>query len=200
VGTIGGIILAAGNSTRFGTDKRNQLLASGRTMLEATILGAASAVSDLLVVLRATDQHYARELAERIGLEDVRYFCAPDSALGMAHSLANGIVQVRDWQAVMVILGDLPFILPSTYHAVVAAYRQAASGQPIIVPRFHGMQGHPVLFDRCDFDEIALLQGDVGARSVIRSHPERVIDLEIEDPGMLQDIDRREDLPPDASA
>lgn len=192
---IGGIVLAAGSSSRFGADKRNQPLASGLTMLEAAIASTAGVLGDLVVVLRADDQHYARDLAERVALSDVRYYCAPDSSLGMAHSLANGIALVRDWRAALIILGDLPFILPTTYSAVVAAYRGAGRDAAIVVPRFHGQQGHPVLFDRRHFDEIAGLEGDVGARSVIRAHPDRVIDVEIEDPGILQDIDRREDLP-----
>lgn len=170
-------------------------MASGETMLEATIMSAASALAEVLVVLRATDDHFARELANNIGYPEVRYFCAPDAHLGMGHSLANAIGEVPGWDAAMVILGDLPFILPSTYRTLAATYAQHAARHPILLPRYLGKQGHPVLFDRRYFGEIANLTGDVGARSIVREHAEQVIDVEVDDPGILQDIDRPDDIP-----
>jgi len=189
-----GIILAAGSSRRFGEDKRNLLLTSGRTMLEESIHNAAACLPDLLVVLRHGERVYAEQLEEKVGNASVRYYLAPDSALGMAHSLANGIQQVREWQAALVILGDLPFILASTYKAIVAQYRQSAGDQPILIPRYEGKRGHPVLFDRVYFEEIGKLQGDIGARSIVDAHRDRVIEIDVEDAGILRDIDLPGDL------
>lgn len=193
-GVVGGIVLAAGSSSRYGRDKRQVPLASGQTILESTISNAAAALDHLLVVLGHGDHDYAAELATRLN-PDIRFLCAHDSALGMAHSLANGVKQVTDWRAALIILGDLPFIQDSTIKLVVTAYREAATAHPIVLPRYRGRQGHPVLFDQAYFKEIGKLTGDAGARSVIRAHSKDVIEIEVDDPGILQDIDRPRDLP-----
>ncbi|HJN51444.1 MAG: nucleotidyltransferase family protein [Pseudomonadales bacterium] len=192
--SYGGIILAAGSSRRFGEDKRNLQLSSGHTMLEETIQTASACLENLLVVLRYGDRAYATQLEGNVANPSVRYYLAPDSALGMAHSLANAIREVEDWQAALIILGDLPFIQQSTYQAIVAQYLQSAADQPILIPRFEGKAGHPVLFDHVYFAEISELQGDVGARSVVDAHRDRVIEIDVEDAGILQDIDLPEDL------
>lgn len=190
----GGIILAAGSSRRFGEDKRNLLLPSGHTMLEETIHNASACLQNLLVVLRYGDRVYAAQLQEKVGKPSVSFYLAPDSALGMAHSLANAMQQVDDWQAVLIILGDLPFVRPSTYQAIVFQYQQSAHEQPILMPRYEGKEGHPVLFDQIYFQEIIELQGDVGARSIVEAHRDKVIEIDVADAGILQDIDLPEDL------
>lgn len=192
--SYGGVILAAGSSRRFGEDKRSLMLSSGHTMLEETIQTASACLQNVLVVLRHGDRIYASELAEKVASSSVRYYLAPDSALGMAHSLANAIDEIEDWRAALIILGDLPFIQQSTYQAIVAQYLQSADDAPIIVPRFEGRAGHPVLFDRVYFDEISELQGDVGAKSVVDAHRDKVIEIDVTDAGILQDIDLPEDL------
>ena len=190
----GGIVLAAGSSRRFGGDKRSLLLSSGRTMLEETIHNASAHLQNLLVVLRHGDRAYAAQLEDRVGNPSIRYYRAPDSALGMAHSLANAIQLVDDWQAVLIILGDLPYVLPTTYQAVVQQYRHSADDEPILVPRYEGKDGHPVLFDQVYFQEIRELQGDRGARSIVDTHRDKVIGIEVADPGILRDIDLPGDL------
>ncbi len=192
----GGIILAAGSSRRFGQDKRSLLLSSGHTMLERTIHNASAHLQHLLVVLRHGDRAYAAKLADKVGNPSIRYYQAPDSALGMAHSLANAIQLVEDWQAALIILGDLPYILPTTYQAVVQQYRHSADDEPIVVPRYEGKEGHPVLFDHVYFGEIAELQGDRGARSIVDAHRDKVVGIEVADSGILQDIDLPGDLKP----
>lgn len=192
--SYGGIILAAGSSRRFGEDKRNLLLASGRSMLEESIHNAAACLQNLLVVLRHGDTVYADQLAEKVANPSIRYYRAPNSAFGMAHSLANAIQQVDDWQAVLIILADLPFIQPSTYRMMVDQYRQSADDQPILVPRHEGKEGHPVLFDHVYFKEISELKGDVGARSIVDAHRDKVVEVHVDDAGILQDIDLPDDL------
>lgn len=191
---IGGIILAAGSSRRFGDDKRKQSLDGARTVLEQTILNASEALDAVIVTLRADDQPFARALQERLDVPNGRWFCAPDSALGMAHSLAGAINEVYEWEAAMVILGDMPFVKPRTLAALERTYRRHQSDRPIIMPAHKGKAGHPVLFDHAYFDEIAALSGDVGARSVVSAHKTSVMTVEVDDPGIFRDIDTPSDL------
>jgi len=190
---IGAIILAAGSSRRFGGDKRKLSLPSGQAMLEESIHKAASVIDKVLVVLRFGDLAYAKELEAKIRNPNVEFFCAPDSAQGMAHSLANAIHKV-DWAAAMVFLGDMPFVQSETVESILGKYEFHKASSPIVVPIKDGERGHPVLFHHDYFDEIQQLKGDRGARIVVSSHPDNVFTVEVQDPGVIRDIDTPQDL------
>jgi len=204
---IGAIILAAGSSQRFGDDKRKSRLPNGDTLLEATIHKATSCLSEVLVVLRADDHAFAdtlantfaNNLATRHDNHNINFYLAPDSAQGMAHSLANGISQAQDWEAALVMLGDMPFVEANTIETILNTYtahrNQNTNPAPIIVPCLGEKLGHPVLFSRRYFAEIANLIGDRGARPVIDAHPGNLVKLPITDNGVILDIDRPIDLP-----
>jgi molybdenum cofactor cytidylyltransferase len=199
---IGAIILAAGSSRRFGDDKRKSLLSSGETLLEATIGKASDSLNEVLVILRSDDQAFANTLANNLETRshghNLRFFLAADSNLGMAHSLANGISHVEGWEAALVMLGDMPFIESATIDQILTTYKNntgpTANRAPIIVPCHGGKLGHPVLFSQSYFKEIAMLTGDRGARPVIDAHPVNLIKLDVEDTGVLLDVDRPVDL------
>ena len=139
---IGGIILAAGSSRRFGDDKRKQTLSSGQSILEESIHKAASVLDKVLVVLRFGDREFAQQLSSSIDNDQVEYYLAPDSAKGMAHSLANAIHKVHDWQGALVFLGDMPFVQAETIESVLGAYEFHKASQPIVVPCKNGELGH----------------------------------------------------------
>ena len=89
--TIGAIIMAAGSSRRFSDDKRKSVLETGKTVLATCIETADACFDEVLVVLRFGDREYSNELTQAFDRPAITFFCAPDSAKGMAHSLANAI-------------------------------------------------------------------------------------------------------------
>jgi molybdenum cofactor cytidylyltransferase len=200
---IGAIILAAGSSRRFGDDKRKSRLPNGDTLLEATIRKATDCLSEVLVVLRADDHAFADTLANTLSTRpdnhNITFYLAPDSAQGMAHSLANGISQTQDWEAALVMLGDMPFVEANTIETILNTYtahkNHNTNPAPIVVPCLGEKLGHPVLFSQRYFAEIANLTGDRGARPVIDAHPENLVKLPTTDNGVLLDIDKPTDLP-----
>ncbi|MBL4680954.1 MAG: nucleotidyltransferase family protein [Pseudomonadales bacterium] len=191
---IGGIILAAGSSRRFGDDKRKSTMPSGQAMLEESIHKAISALDKVVVVLRFGDREYAKELEASIDNSNVSFLCAPDSAQGMAHSLANAIHQVKEWEAAIVFLGDMPFVQAETIDSIMGEYQFRKGNSPIVLPTKEGERGHPVLFCQDYFDEIQALRGDRGARVVVDAHPDNVFTIEVLDPGVIRDIDTPADL------
>jgi molybdenum cofactor cytidylyltransferase len=86
----------------------------------------------------------------------------------------------------VIALGDMPHVRPDTIRAVVEALEQ---GAPLVVPVFAGQRGHPVGFGRGFRDELVRLTGDAGARVVLMSHASAVHQLEVDDPGVVQDMD-----------
>lgn len=188
---VGGIVLAGGASRRFAGDKRLATLPDGVSLLEHAIANASAHLPELIVALRADDT----ELAGGLTRPGVSCICAPESALGMAHTMSAAFGTIpTHWQAAMVLLADMPFIQPQTYQRLRAASLDTAFKDPIVIPTLNGKPGHPVTFARRWFAEIRALKGDEGARSVVRAHPANVLWIEVDDAGVMQDIDTREAL------
>ena len=192
---IGALVLGAGSSRRFGGDKRLARLPSGQAMLQRTVELALGAFDSVLLALRPGDESLARQLAAAFDDERLDIFQAPDSHLGMGHSLANAIAEVRGWQGAFICLGDMPFVKPQTLAELKAALAAAGEGA-IVLPKFNGQTGHPVGFHRAHFAALATLAGDKGAKSVVAAHPESEIGVAVQDPGVLKDIDTPKDLAP----
>src|SRR6476646_4635052 len=190
---IAGILLAAGRSARFGGDKLlAPLVAQSHGVAAGTSLGVASAmhliaqVPDSLAVVRPRDAALS-VLLRAAGLRVVPCAAAED---GMGASLAGGVVATRDADGWIVALADMPWISPATIGAVAAALDVGA----IVVPAYRGRRGHPVGFARRHYEALAALQGDAGARSLLERHPHRVTVIDVDDPGVLRDVDTRDDL------
>lgn len=185
-----GIVLAAGSSSRFGSDKRQYRLPSGHTILEQAIDHALQALPAVVVALGPADADLQQQLLER-GEPRLHCMKAASAPLGMGSTLAAAVAENPSDAGWVVLLGDMPFIRPETIAAVAAGLQQA----PIVQPVYCGRPGHPVGFSGRFSSALQSLQGDQGARSVIDENPGAVLLLSVADPGIHQDIDTVENLP-----
>ncbi|MDF9618759.1 nucleotidyltransferase family protein [Pseudomonas entomophila] len=176
------LVLAAGQGSRFGGDKRRALLADGRSLLQQSVERALAVFDEVRVVLRAGER------GEDLGLPTgCRIVASPEAGLGMGHSLAAGAASLDDCaaEAVAIVLGDMPWIQAQTFRRLI----EAASPTAMVVPRHQGQNGHPVLFGRTYWSELAQLAGDQGARSVLQRHRQQLRVVEVDDAGVLRDVD-----------
>lgn len=180
------ILLAAGHSRRFGTDKRHVLLPGGAPLLQRTTERALASDLPVLVCLRPGDEELAVKL-EKLGAQT--HYCALADR-GMGHSLAAGMERIRDEDGVLIALGDMPYIKPSSYIEVAAALAPGT----IAVPQYKGTSGHPVGFSRDYFPDLASITGDRGAKQLIRRNGNAVTPVAVTDTGILADIDRPADI------
>jgi molybdenum cofactor cytidylyltransferase len=186
---IEGLLLAAGESRRMGYPK--PLLEVGGVTFLAKSAAAMLQVAERLIVVLGAYQ-------ERIGAavpHDPRIVTAfnPDFARGQLSSLKIGLAQVgHETQAVMVHLADHPLVNLATFQAVAEEYARAQ--MPIVIARFEGRRGHPVLFDRSIFNELMEAPEDQGARVVVNREPSRVGYVDVEDAGTVLDLDTPVDL------
>jgi molybdenum cofactor cytidylyltransferase len=190
----GAIILAAGFGRRFGSDKRLASM-NGKSVAETTLTPYASVFAHLRVVLRPEDEALADRLAPFAEL-----VFADQAHLGMGHSLATGIAGVN-WNWAFIGLADMPYVQASTLRRLA----QAALTSERLVLRPHYIpdttqstqqppHGHPIGFHRTLFSELEALTGDQGARDVLKNRQCDIQEIELDDPGVIRDIDHPNDL------
>ncbi len=185
---IGVVILGAGHSRRFGADKRLAPLGN-KTVAECTLDLYCSVFDCLRVVIKPEDQ----SLAALLQVYPVEIIYCPDAHKGMAHSLACGCANLT-WKIAFVALLDMPFVDTAT---LVQLKQLAVDAGPaaIVQPQLeNGQIGHPVGWSRRYFQDLAKLEGDEGARHLLRRFQQQIILLPTDDRGIVQDIDRPADL------
>jgi len=186
---ISAIVLAAGESTRMGFCK--QLLEiEGQPMIEHILKSIQESNVDKIIVVLG---FMADEIAKRVPEDKVKIVINPDYKAGQSTSLKAGLKAIdAKTEAVIFILADQPFMKASIINEIIRRYKRTHA--PIVIPTYKGKRGNPVLFDKALFKEMLNTSGDVGARSIIRSHDKNVEEVEVNNPSVLYDIDTVEDL------
>lgn len=176
------LMLAAGSSQRFGSDKRLHKLANGTPMLVQSLRNLQSVIQSVVLVVRPDEaQFFAEFLVCEAPLEIIE---AAQAHTGMGASLACGIRHI-DGDAVLIALADMPLIQPATIAQVLAALDQ----HPIVVPEYRGRPGHPVGFQRPFFAELAELNAEEGGKKILQRASDNVKRLPVRDAGVIKDID-----------
>jgi nicotine blue oxidoreductase len=186
---VSAIVLAAGAGSRFGGGK---LLASlgGRPLIAAVLDNLREAPVDEIIVVVGADAGRLREVCERYG---VRTVDNEEWELGQSTSVLAGLRACgAKTRAAVVLLGDQPFVGARAVERLVAAF---AGGARVAVATYGGKRRNPVLFSREVWPLLETgLTGDEGARSVLRRHPELIVEVPCEGVGDPADVDTREDL------
>ncbi len=182
---IAAIVLAAGKSERMGQPKA-LLPYRGSTFLEHILKAIDDSTIDETVVVVG---HHRKAITRRIDLRSVVYNANYRS--GMVTSLQAGIRALPDeLDGAVIFLVDHPVIEPKTIDALLSRFESGA----IVLPVYGGRRGHPVVFSRAVLDEILELPATTGANTVVGRRPDRVIEVEVDEPGILVDVDTPEHL------
>jgi CTP:molybdopterin cytidylyltransferase MocA len=182
---IGGLVLAAGAGKRFGGAKQLAEL-DGRPLLEHAILAmTASPVGRVVVVLGSG----AEEVLGRVDLHGAEPVVCRRWEEGQSASLARGLEELVECEAVVVTLGDQPRLSPDAIRRVIAA---RGSGAAAVRATYQGAPGHPVVLEHELFERMRDVSGDHGARNLLMSVQTR--EVPCDDLGGGEDVDTPDEL------
>jgi molybdenum cofactor cytidylyltransferase len=188
---IAAVVLAAGRSTRMGAI--NKLIAEigGKPLVRiAAEQALASRASPVIVV---TGHERERVEAALAGLP-VRIVHNPDYAEGLGTSLKAGIAAVPpEADGAIICLGDMPQVSSALIDKLIAAF-DPERGALVVVPSIDGRRGNPVVWSRRFFHDLMAIAGDIGARYLIGSYAEAVVEVPVADDAALIDVDTPESL------
>lgn len=182
-----GILLAAGLSTRFGSNKLVQPLEDQTPMIVQAARKLKAVLPESVAVI-GPDDRQSGELLQELGIEVVINRQPGD---GMGSSLACAVRAVHDADSWLIALGDMPWIHKQTIRLIASALQHP---QDIVAPLYGDRRGHPVGFGKAYIRELLALDGDKGARRTLEIHRQHLKLIPVEDPGVLQDVDHPDDI------
>jgi molybdenum cofactor cytidylyltransferase len=188
------VVLAGGAGVRFGGRKLTAPWRGGR-LIDGALAAAFAAPARSVTLVTGADpavgpaaQAFAASAGETGRLMLVH---AAAHAEGMSATLRTGVAALAaDTDGVFVFLGDMPLI-PLGVSARLAS--ALAAGAAAAAPRFDGQRGHPVLFGASLFPALRALRGDEGARAILSTLGARLAAVDVDEPGVLFDVDHRDD-------
>ncbi|HEV8230688.1 MAG TPA: nucleotidyltransferase family protein [Candidatus Limnocylindria bacterium] len=184
------VVTAAGSAERFGGRKLLTPI-DGEPLLDHTIRALLDGGASEVIVVVGTDSR--RELERDVNAMNdarVRPVENPDPSRGMFSSIQEGVATASG-DALLVMPGDMPFVLAETVRAVIAKYRERPA---IVSPRYNGKRGHPVALPLSLRDEIRDTPSSANLHEVIKRHPDLRVDLDVSDAGIVRDVDTPADL------
>jgi molybdenum cofactor cytidylyltransferase len=185
---INAIVLAGGESRRMGRPKA-LLRFAGETFLEHIVSVLKDCpVARITIVLGAD----AETIKKQVDLSRVDVVINKRYKDGQLSSLIAGIESMpKETEGILVCLVDMPFVTEKVVTRIVAEFK--ATHRAIVQPVFAGRRGHPVLFSKLLFDELRNAPADQGARYVIHSNEDKVIEVQAPDDSILISINTLDD-------
>ena len=183
---IRGLLMCGGMASRFGSDKLAAPL-DGEPLVARSVRNLLAGVGNALAVLPPGAERL-RGILEGAGAE---ILVSIDCARGLGASIAAGVAASASADGWIVALGDMPYIRPLTIAAVADRLEKGAH---IAAPILGAVRGHPVGFGRALKAPLLALDGDDGARILLKRHHDVVETFIVDDPGVTMDVDVPSDL------
>jgi len=182
-----GILLAAGKSTRFGSNKLLHPVIDNTPMILVSAAKLVSVLPNSIVVINRTLDSLTTQL-EQMGL---RVVINEQAEQGMGSSIACGVGASDSASGWLIMLADMPYIKTDTIKVLLEKLKEGAG---MVAPILNKQRGHPVGFSQCYKNELLALNEDRGARQVLKNHQSELELISINDEGTLIDVDQAIDV------
>ena len=184
---ISSILLAAGQSKRMNGENKLAKKIQGIPLIKLSVKNIlASSVDELIIVLG-----YQKEIIEKIidKNEKIKFVFNKEFENGMASSIKVGLNHLsKNSEVFFICLGDMPMVNPDIYNQLI----KSRNRKDIIVPIYKNQQGNPVLFSISMKKKIMTLSGDTGAKKILKNNKEKIVNLSINDSGILKNFNTSE--------
>jgi len=181
---ISSILLAAGQSKRMSGENKLIKSVKGIPLIKCALNNILkSHVNEIIIVLG-----YQNETIEKLidKTSRIKFVFNSNFESGIASSIIKGIKKLsKKTDSFFISLGDMPSINYDTYNQLIKCNKNKKA----IVPMFKGQQGNPVLFPKSFEEKLLSIQGDSGAKKILEINKKEVLYLEINDPGIIRDLD-----------
>jgi len=182
-----GILLAAGKSQRFNSNKLLHPIIDNTPMLLVVAKKLAGVLPGSIVVISLALKTYTTEL-EQLGLQVV---INEQAAQGMGSSIACGVRASQETGGWLITLADMPYIKTETLTLLAD---RLIEGARMVAPQFKKQRGHPVGFSHAYINELLELNEDIGARNIIQNNQDQLTLVLTDDDGVIRDIDYQGDV------
>lgn len=180
-----GIILASGLSKRFGSNKLLESI-NGKPMVYYALKAAKESSLEKIVLIYKDDE--VKNIAKQFNIPCI---LNKKYALGQSEGIKIGVKAYCNEDSFMFIMADQPFLTPSTINKLIEQFK---SKDKIIVPKYKGRNGSPVIFPKRFIKDLLNLHGDVGGKKIIKKNPLNVEFCYLNSEKELIDIDNKETL------
>ena len=188
---IHAVILAGGQSKRMGTKNKLLVPINGKPMIALT---AETIIASKASSVAAVTGFEHQKIQGAIKNSNIEFIHNRNFQNGISSSVVTAIKSApEDCSAILIGLGDMPKITVSHINKLIDAYNPL-EGRAICVPTWKGKRGNPVLWARRFFPEMLQLKGDFGAKELMGKYAELVVEVEMNDNGIVIDIDTPEAL------
>ena len=181
---ISSILLAAGQSKRMLGENKLIKDVKGIPLIKYALNNILkSNVNEIIIILG-----YQNETIEKLidKTSRVKFVFNSNYKEGISSSIKKGIKNLSEKnEAFFISLGDMPSINYNTYNQLI----KYSKDKKVIVPLFKGQKGNPVLFPKSFEKKLLSIEGDSGAKKMLEINKKEVLNLEIDDPGIIKDLD-----------
>ena len=186
---ISSILLAAGQSKRMNGENKLTKKIKGTPLIKYSVKNILnSSIDELIIVLG-----YQKEIVKKIidKNKKTKFVFNKDFEKGVASSIKTGLSHLSEkTEAFFICLGDMPMVNPDIYNQII----RSKKNNEIVVPTFKGKQGNPVLFSISMRNKIMNIQGDVGAKKIVESNKNEILNLEINNQNITKDFNTQDNF------
>ena len=148
----------------------------------------ASSIDELIIVLG-----HQKEIIEKLidKNEKIKFVFNKDFESGMSSSIKTGLNNLPiKTEAFFICLGDMPLVNSDIYNQLI----KSRSQKDILVPTYKNQQGNPVLFNKLMKEKIMTITGDVGAKKILESNKDKILNLEVNDQSIIKNFNTLDDF------
>lgn len=194
--SVGGLILAAGLSTRMGQSKPLTDFLD-KKLIDQTIKTMQEAgIDNIQIVTGFEHERVEAYLHDNYSSDHIHTIWNPNYGNGsILTSIQTGLPKLADYELVFIQLVDLPCIMSETYQKLLEA--MLANGKKAVIPTVDGRRGHPALIRMDLLPDILIYEGNAGGgglRGFWKQLGDDMMELSVEDRGCIMDTDTKEQL------